>query len=104
MPDAVYQVLTLLSHLVAPLPMGTNLGRLPRLWMLVSGRLLASRGALVPGLREAGLSDAEVQRAWAALAGAGRSDDLLVGWQDQLEAAGHWQPPVQGAPGRWPSP
>src|SRR5215210_6348385 len=50
MPDAVYQVMTMLSTLVAPLPIGTNLGLLHLLWMLVSGRLLGSRGALFAGL------------------------------------------------------
>jgi hypothetical protein len=64
--------------------------------MLVSGRLLASRGALFPGLSEAGLSDAEVRRAWAALAGAWTSDQLLANWRVQVAAAGHWQPQVHG--------
>src|SRR2546429_15150 len=41
MPETVYQVMTLLRGLVAPLPIGTNLGLLHLLWMLVSGRLLA---------------------------------------------------------------
>ena len=43
MPDAVYQVMTMLCALVAPLPVGTNRGLLHLLWMLVSGRLLATR-------------------------------------------------------------
>lgn len=96
MPDAVYQVLTMLSTLVATLPIGTNLGLLHLLWMLVSGRLLASRGALFPGLSDAGLTEGQVRRAWAALAGAWTSDTLLAGWQAQVEAAGHWQPHVHG--------
>jgi hypothetical protein len=96
MPEPVYQVLTMLSHLVAPLPIGTNLGLLHLLWMLVSGRLLASRGALFPALSEAGLTEAEVRRAWAALAGAWTSDALLAGWQAQVAAAGHWQAHVHG--------
>lgn len=39
----VYGVLTLLCALVRVLPIGTNLGLLHRLRMLVSGRLLAAR-------------------------------------------------------------
>ena len=58
MSEAVYQVMTALSTLVTPLPMGPNLGLLHLLWTLVSGRLLASRGALFPALQETGLSDA----------------------------------------------
>ena len=48
MPEAVYQVMTMLSTLVAPLPIGTNLGLLHLLWMLVSGRLLGSGGPSSP--------------------------------------------------------
>ena len=66
MPEAVYRVMTMLSTLVAPLPIGTNLGLLHLLWMLVSGRLLGSRGAILPGLSDLGLTDGEVRRAWAA--------------------------------------
>jgi hypothetical protein len=49
MPEAVYQVRTLLCALVTPLPIGTNLGLLHLLWMLVSGHLLGSRGDRVSG-------------------------------------------------------
>ena len=96
MPEAVYQVMTMLSTLVAPLPIGTNLGLLHLLWMLVSGRLLGSRGALIPGLSDLGLTDAEVRRAWAALAGAWTSEALVAGWARQIEDAGCWQPHVYG--------
>lgn len=41
MPEAVYRVLSLLCTLVMALPVGTNLGLLHLLWMLVSGWLLA---------------------------------------------------------------
>ena len=92
MPEAVYQVISMLSTLVAPLPIGTNLGLLHLLWMLVSGRLLGSRGAILPGLSDLGLTDGEARRAWAALGGAWTSDDLLAGWTRQAEGAGHWQP------------
>jgi hypothetical protein len=88
--------MTMLTTLVATLPIGTNLGLLQLLWMLVSGRLLASRGAIVPGLSEAGLTDGEVRRAWAALGGAWTSDDLLTRWATQVEAAGQWQPHQYG--------
>lgn len=96
MPEAVYQMLALLMPLVAPLPIGTNLGLLQLLWMLVSGRLLASRGALIPGLSDLGLTDGEVRRAWAALGGAWSTDDLIAGWARQVETDGTWQPHVHG--------
>jgi hypothetical protein len=97
MHEAVYQVMTTLCALVGPLPIGTNLGMLHLLWMLVSGRLLGSRGALFPGLSEAGLSDDAVRRAWAALGqGAWTSDLLLQRWRHQIEQAGRWQPHTHG--------
>src|SRR5260370_42452993 len=67
-------MLTLLCTLVVALPVGTNLGLLHLLWMLVSGRLLAARGAVIPGLDACGLARGAVRRAWAARgpAGAGR--------------------------------
>ncbi len=78
--------------LVAPLPIGTNLGLLHLLWMLVSGQLLATRGAVIPGLSGCGLSARAVRRAWAAL---GRGDwtsaQLLSRWQALVSAEGRWQ-------------
>ena len=41
MPEAVYRVVTLLCAVVKTVPIGTNLGLVEVLWMLVSGRLLA---------------------------------------------------------------
>jgi hypothetical protein len=76
MPEAVHQVMMMLSTLVAPLPIGTNLGPLHLLWMLVSGRLLSSRGALIPDLSDLGLADAEIRRTWAALTNTWASDAL----------------------------
>src|SRR5689334_15411802 len=67
MPEPVYRMLTLLCTLVLPVPVGTNLGLLHLLWMLVSGQLLATRGAVIPGLSACGLDARAVRRAWAAL-------------------------------------
>src|SRR5439155_24461856 len=67
MPEAVYRTMNLLCPLVAACPLGTNLGLLHLLWMLVSGRLLGSRGALFSGLSECGLTAPATRRAWAAL-------------------------------------
>jgi hypothetical protein len=97
MPEAVYQVMAVLCALVAPVPIGTNLGLLHVLWLLVSGRLLASRGAVIPGLSELGLTEAEVRRAWAALGqGAWRSQDLLDRWVARVQQEGQWQPHTHG--------
>ncbi len=97
MLEAVYQVMTILSALVAPVPIGTNLGLLHVLWLLVSGRLLTSRGAVIPGLSELGLTEAEVRRAWAALGqGAWSSEEVLDRWAARVQQEGHWQPHTHG--------
>jgi hypothetical protein len=97
MPDAVYQVMTMLCGLVAPLPIGTNLGLLHLLWMLTSGRLLASRGAVFAGLHESGLSARATRRAWAALGqGDWTSARLLARWAATVGAEGRWQPHTHG--------
>lgn len=67
MPEAVYRMLMLLCRLVVPLAAGTNLGLPHPLWMLVSGRLRATRGAVIPGLSTCGLAERVVRRAWATL-------------------------------------
>jgi len=67
MQETVYRVIEVLCAVVAGIPIGTNLGLVQLLWMLVSGQLLASRGAVIPGLSAPGLSEPAVRRAWAAL-------------------------------------
>ena len=72
MSSLIYRLNSFLSHAVAGVPVGTNLGLFHLLWILLSVRLLHSCGALIPGLAAFGLSTAAVLRAWAALAyGAG---------------------------------
>jgi hypothetical protein len=97
MPGAVYRLLTLLCTLVVRVPVGTNLGLLHLLWMLVSGQLLTARGAVIPGLSACGLSDRAVRRAWAALGqGDWTSAQLLARWRAVVTAEGCWQPHGHG--------
>ena len=92
MPEAVYRMVTLLSTLVAPLRVGTNLGLLHLLWMLVSGRLLEARGAVIPGLSGCGLPARAVRRAWAALGGGDWAiGPLLARWGALVGEEGHWR-------------
>jgi hypothetical protein len=97
MQEAVYRVLTLVSALVVDVPIGTNLGLLHLFWMLLCGKLLLSRGAILPGLSAVGLSEGAARRAWAAL-GRGRwtSDRLVQSWGRVVEAEGLWQPHLHG--------
>src|SRR5207247_141545 len=76
MSATVYRITTMLSSVLRPVPLGTNLGLFHLLWTLLSGRLLASRGAIIPALAdpglaapaEAGLQQRLVQEAAARLA------------------------------------
>lgn len=91
MQEPVYRTLELVCAVVSAQPIGTNLGLVHLLWMLVSGRLLAARGALFPGLSEAGLTPGEVRRAWAALGqGAWSSERLLGEWARVVAREGRW--------------
>ncbi len=92
MQQTVYRVLGLLCALVGGVPIGTNLGLVCVLWLLVSGRLLETRGAVIPGLSLLGLSEPAVRRGWAAV-GQGRwtSGELLGQWRAVVEREGRWQ-------------
>jgi hypothetical protein len=58
MPALVYRITEVLSAIVIDLPIGTNLGLFHILWTLISGRLLQTRGALIPALAATGLEPA----------------------------------------------
>lgn len=91
MSSILYRINGFLSHVVACVPIGTNLGLFHLLWMLLSGRLLQSRGAVIPGLAAFGLSAAAVRRAWAALAyGRWCTAQLLAAWQRVIQDDGYW--------------
>src|SRR4051812_9958743 len=93
----VYGVMVVLCAVVAGTPVGTNLGLVHLLWMLVSGRLLETRGAVIPGLTATGLPEPAVRRAWAALGqGSWSSQGLLGSWREHVEQAGVWRGPGGG--------
>ena len=95
MHPTVYRVLTVLCALVAGVPLGTNLGLVLVLWMLLTGRLLTTRGAVIPGLSALGLSPTVVRRSWAALGqGAWTADQMLANWQGWGVREGAGQPHV----------
>jgi hypothetical protein len=82
MSAIVYRMNDILSRVVQHTPIGTNLGLFHLLWMLLSGRLLLSRGAVIPGLAALGLAAEAVRRAWAALAyGKWHTAQLLEAWE-----------------------
>lgn len=62
------------------------------MWMLVSGRLLKSRGAIFPALKATGLADDAVRRAWLAFRGGVWCIAILLRvWQSYVEGLPEWQ-------------
>ena len=81
MSPIVYRMNDVLSRVVQRVSVGTNLGLFSLLWMLLSGRLLLSRGAVIPGLAALGLAEEAIRRSWAALAyGKWHAAQLLEAW------------------------
>jgi hypothetical protein len=61
--------------------------------MLLGGRLLATRGAVIPALSDLGWPADRVRRAWAVLGhGAWTSGALLARWAALVAGEGRWQP------------
>ena len=97
MSATVYRISTMLSSVLRDVPVGTNLALFHCLWTLLSGRLLASRGAIIPALADFGLPVPAARRAWAALAtGHWEIDPLLAHWQRLVLAEGQWRPRCHG--------
>jgi hypothetical protein len=91
MPIVIQEIMIALCAVLRPLPIGTNLALLHFMWMLVSGKLLTSRGALFLGLLSSGLATEEIRRAWAAFRyGSWRIDELLATWREYVLGQGEW--------------
>jgi hypothetical protein len=81
-----------LTAVVEKLPIGTNLALYQFFWMLLSGALHDSRGAMFPALKSIGLRDEDVRRAWAAMRyGAWETEKLLETWRTYVVDQGEWQ-------------
>jgi hypothetical protein len=92
MSSILYRINRVLARVVAGVPIGTNLGLFHLLWMLLSGRLLQSRGAVILGLADLGLAADAVRRCWAALAyGTWHVSQLLGAWEQLVREEGCFQ-------------
>jgi hypothetical protein len=88
----VYRINFLLEKLLANVPVGTNLALWHLFWTILSGRLLASRGALFPALCDFGLDPQSVRRAEAGVCyGSFHVEDLLENWQETLLSEGRFR-------------
>jgi hypothetical protein len=84
-----------LSSLLHSLPVGTNLAVFHLIWTLLSGRLLITRGAVIPALALAQMPEEAVRRSWAAFAyGRWEIGPLLASLEQHIQAEGVWQPHV----------
>jgi hypothetical protein len=84
--------IAILSLLTQGLPVGTNLALLHFMYMMVSGALLPSRGAMFPALKSIGLSDCATRRAWVAFRkGVWQMPEILVLWREQVKQMPDWQ-------------
>ena len=93
MSNLRYEIIALLCRVLSSVPIGTNRGLFALMWALLSGRFLASRGAVFPALAAMKLADAEVQRSEAALAnGRFNTHDLVSDWHKVVLEQGKWQP------------
>lgn len=92
MSEIIYRISGILSSVVSGVPLGTNLGVAYLSWMLLSGRLLSSRGAVIPGLADMGMPAEEVRRTWAALwVGKWEIESLVENWCAVVEDEGVWE-------------
>src|SRR3989304_3935947 len=88
----ITHTITVLIILTQGLPIGTNLAMLHFMFMLVSGALLPNRGAMFPGLKSIGLSDAATRRAWVAFRkGVWQMPAMLVLWREHVTGLPGWQ-------------
>jgi len=93
MPPVVEPTMSVLIAIVANLPVGTNLGMLHFLWMLVTGSLLPHRGAVFPALQSTGIGEKAVRRSWTAFRGGmWQISELMVEWDKYMRARQQWQP------------
>ena len=92
MSAIVYRIATLLQQVLHQVHLGTNLGLFHLLFALLSGRFLASRGALFPALADLGLLPQQVRRAEAALAyGQWKIAELVSEWNACVEKEPHFR-------------
>jgi hypothetical protein len=80
-----------IAFVLQTVPIGTNVGLLRVLWVMVNGSFLQSRGGLFPALALNGFSDQEVRRSWAAARyGSWTVDELLETWGIYVARENQW--------------
>ena len=86
MPNIFYRISDIICHVLKGVNIGTNLGLYHLICALISGRFLASRGAVFPALHDMGLDKQQVRRAGAVLyERKWKTDTLVDNWKEFVE-------------------
>jgi hypothetical protein len=81
-----------MAFIVQTVPIGTNIGLMRVLWVMVNGSFLQSRGAVLTALHLNGFSVQEIRRSWAALRyGVWEINELLEQWQIYVNRQNQWR-------------
>jgi hypothetical protein len=81
-----------MAVLVQTVPIGTNIGLIRILWVMVNGSFLRSRGALFSALHLSSFDEQEIRRSWAALRyGDWEVNELLESWQVYVASQNQWR-------------
>jgi hypothetical protein len=85
MSELVYRITALLGRILAPVPLGTNLGLFNLFFALLAGHFLPARGAVFSALSLLGLPADALRRSVAALCyGRFQTSALLLAWQQAI--------------------
>jgi len=91
-PQEVYRVSELVANLVKQVNIGTNLAIWHVLMTVMSGRLLGSRGAIIPAVSASGLDRQATMRAWRGAAeGVWEANEMLKRLNEHVASEGEWE-------------
>lgn len=92
MLTAVTEIITVIVFVVQVVPIGTNLGLVRLLWVMVNGSFLESRGAIHSALAVSNFGSDEIRRSWAALRyGRWQVNELIATWQVYVASRNQWR-------------
>lgn len=78
--------------IVQTLPVGTNVGLIRMMWVMMNGSFLQSRGAVYSALDLNGFDAQEIRRSWATLRhGSWKANELLETWQVYVASQNQWR-------------
>jgi hypothetical protein len=81
-----------MAVIMQTVPIGTNIGLIRILWVMVNGSFLQSRGAVFSALHLSGFEAQEIRRSWAAMRyGTWEVNELLENWQMYVASQNQWR-------------